>query len=36
MIPKCEEGEQTPEFLFGIYWWTWKITILKKTIEVGK
>ena len=23
----------TSEFLFGIYWWTWKTTI-KKTVEV--
>ena len=25
----------TSEFLFGIYWWTWKTTIPKKTVKVA-
>ena len=26
----------TSEFLFGIYWWTWKELFIKKTAEVGQ
>ena len=32
----CEEGGHTSKFLFSIYWWTWKTTIYKKTIEAGQ
>ena len=24
------------EFLFDVYWWTWKIFIYQKTVEVGQ
>ena len=30
-----EVGGDTPEFLFGIYWWTWKATISLKNCQSG-
>ena len=32
----CEEGGHTSEFLFGIYWCTWKTTIYQKSAKVGQ
>ena len=35
MLIEQKKVGQTSEFLFGIYWQTWKITI-EKTVEVGQ